>query len=130
MGVNGIIKKFEANKINYLDRDLNASELAWNKHPQFKGVYIKHLVKGQDTNGNLSCHIVKVEPNCAILEHIHEGKIEIHEVIEGSGTCFLSEKEIPYSVGSIALIPADIIHKVVAGNDGIFLLAKFTPALL
>ena len=30
MCINGIIKKFEANKINYLDRDLNASELAWN----------------------------------------------------------------------------------------------------
>lgn len=121
---------FETNMLSFFDRKTQISELNWNKHAKFDGVYIKHLIKGSDTNGTLSCHIVKIEANCTIDEHIHGGKIEVHEVIEGSGTCFLANKLITYSIGSVALMPADVIHKITAGNDGMYILAKFSPALL
>lgn len=121
---------FETNMLSFLDRDTNISELNWNKHPQYVGVYLKHLILGRDTDGTLSCHIVKIDANCTIDNHIHEGKIEIHEVIDGSGSCFLANKIIAYSVGSVALMPADTIHKVAAGNDGLYFLAQFSPALI
>ena len=62
--------------------------------------------------------------------HLHEGKIEIHEVVAGSGKMYLAGREIDYAPGQICLIPANAPHKVVAGKDGMYIFAKFTPALL
>ena len=38
--------------IDHLDRVDRAGDLEWNAHPKFKGVHLKHLVKGADTGGN------------------------------------------------------------------------------
>ncbi|QZY53820.1 cupin domain-containing protein [Crassaminicella profunda] len=124
------IENFEKNKVSYLEKDEQIISLKWHPHPTFEGVYLKHLVQGVETNNQLSCHLVRVDPGCKIDTHIHEGKIEIHEVIQGNGVCLLDKKKIPYSPGSVAVIPADLTHKVVAGDSGIYILAKFTPALL
>jgi quercetin dioxygenase-like cupin family protein len=105
-------------------------DLPWNPHASFKGVYLKHLVVGKDTDHKLSCHIVKIEPGCVLDTHLHDGKIEIHEVVAGSGKMNLDGKEIDYTPGIICIIPANIRHKVVAGKEGMYILAKFTPALL
>ncbi len=43
--------------------------------------------------------------------------------------CSIGEKKLQYLSGTITLIPEDINHKVKAGKDGLFLLAKFVPAL-
>jgi len=104
--------------------------LPWNPHASFKGVYLKHLVVGKDTDNKLSCHIVKIEPQCVLDTHFHDGKIEIHEVVSGSGKMNLDGKEIDYTPGKICIIPANIPHKVVAGKEGMYILAKFTSALL
>jgi mannose-6-phosphate isomerase-like protein (cupin superfamily) len=61
--------------------------------------------------------------------HVHEGKIEIHEVVAGKGKFYLADKETDYFVGKISVIPANTPHKVVAGKEGLYLFAKFTPAL-
>jgi len=37
---------------------------------------------------------------------------------------------IGYTSGKICIIPANISHKVVADKEGMYILAKFTPALL
>ena len=121
---------FESNKISLSGEIRNIGELEWNMHPKFKGVFLKHMVTGIDTNGVLSCHLVKVEPNCEIGEHIHEGKLEIHEVIQGNGTCTLAGNEFPYSGGSVSVLPADVVQKGAAGENGLRILAKFSPALL
>jgi quercetin dioxygenase-like cupin family protein len=116
--------------ITYKDRDEQAELLQWNEHPKFKGVYLKHLVTGRDTDGALSCHMVKIDPNSALEEHIHENQLELHEVIEGAGNFILGDKETRYSPGGMAVIPKGIKHKVIAGEKGLILLAKFCPALL
>ncbi|MBK5721818.1 cupin domain-containing protein [Dysgonomonas sp. Marseille-P4677] len=116
-------------KIHFIDKQIEIDSLVWNTHPTFKGVYLKHLIIGKDTQNKLSCHIVKVEPNCMLDTHLHDGIIEIHEVIEGNGTMYLDGKEINYSKGSICVIPANTLHKVVAGKNGLYLFAKFTSAL-
>jgi quercetin dioxygenase-like cupin family protein len=125
-----ISEKFENGIIVGLSKDIKTGTIDWNEHNLFKGVYLKHLIKGIDTNSSISCHLVNVTPGCSIDTHIHNGKLEIHEVIEGTGVCIIGEKTINYCAGTISLIPADIPHKVTAGNEGIYILAKFSPALL
>ena len=122
--------KFEDGIITTLERTKNIETLEWNDHKSFKGVSLKHLVTGKDTNNQLSCHLVRVDPHCILDTHIHDGILEIHEVIAGFGTLSLDKDQVTYNVGSISVIPANINHKVVAGNEGLYILAKFSPALL
>lgn len=123
------LRKVLSERIYFVNKQINIDTLAWNPHPKFQGVYLKHLILGEETNNRLSCHIVKIEPYCMLDTHSHEGKIEIHEVVGGSGKFYLDGKEIDYSTGKISVIPANTPHKVVAGKDGLFLFAKFTFAL-
>jgi quercetin dioxygenase-like cupin family protein len=116
--------------ITYVYRDDAAGEIPWNQHPKFKGVYLKHLIKGADTDGKLSCHMVKIDPDAILEEHIHENQWELHEVIEGEGKFFLDTKETSYYPGRMGMIPKGINHKVIAGERGMVLLAKFFPALI
>jgi len=104
--------------------------LEWNEHPVFTGVFLKHVIKGEETNNQISCHLVKINPGCEIGLHNHAGKNELHEVIGGEGKCSIKNEEWEYQKGSVGLIPADEDHSVKAGNNGLFLLAKFFPALL
>jgi len=103
--------------------------IEWQKHPKFKGVFTKDLFCGMDSGNNLSAMLVKIEPNCEIGNHFHEGKAELHEVIYGIGDALVNGKSIAYTPGIISLIPADVPHSVKANNSGLILLAKFTPPL-
>jgi mannose-6-phosphate isomerase-like protein (cupin superfamily) len=125
-----LVKKVDEGKIIYLEKEVGAKDLVWNAHPAFKGVSLKHLVKGESTNGKFSCHLVKVESNCEIGEHIHEDKWELHEIINGIGKGILADKEIQYKLGVSVVIPERVKHKVIAGEDDLYLLAKFVPALV
>ena len=109
---------------------IHSEEIDFCPHAKFKGVSLKHLVKGEMTDNQISCHLVKVEPFCTLETHIHENNLEIHEVIYGGGVCEIAENKVDYKVGSIGVIPANTPHKVIAGENGIYILAKFTPALL
>ncbi|NMM65753.1 cupin domain-containing protein [Clostridium sp. P21] len=124
-----IVKVFNGGKVIYQNKEINIEKLEWNKNPN-KGVYLKHIVKGEDTAGKFSCHIVKIESGCEIGQHIHEGNWELHEVIDGEGKCFLEDKEIIYSIGTLSVIPQGIQHKVKAVNGDLYLFAKFIPALV
>ncbi|MDR2038450.1 MAG: AraC family ligand binding domain-containing protein [Bacteroidales bacterium] len=123
------LEKVLSGKVYFKEKHVEVTALAWNPHPTFKGVYLKNLVTGKDTGDQLSCHIVKIEPNYVLDTHLHDGKIEIHEVVGGNGIMYLEDEKIHYSVGRTCVIPANTLHKVVAGKDGLYLLAKFTPAL-
>ncbi len=125
-----ISKDFENGIISGLLCDIETNSLVWNEHNLFKGVFLKHIIKSIDTNGSLSCHLVKINPGCAIDTHAHIGKLEVHEIIDGDGICHIGERTIDYKPGKVTLIPADIPHKVIAGDEGIFLFAKFSPALI
>lgn len=127
---NEIVRKIDEGKIVYLEKEADTKNLGWNAHATFKGVFLKHLVKGEDTGGKFSCHLVKVESNCEIGEHIHKDKWELHEIIDGEGKGILAEKEIPYKPGVSVVIPEGVKHKVIAGEEDLYLLAKFVPALI
>ena len=105
-------------------------DLPWNPHASFKGVSLKHLITSKDTDDKLSYHIVKIEPEAVLDTHQHDGKMEIHQVLSGNGKMYMDGKTIAYSEGTICIIPANTPHKVVAGKDGMYILAVFTPSLL
>lgn len=105
------------------------SDIPWSKHPSFDGVELKHIVTAKETNGQFSYHLVRIAPNKSIKNHIHETQLETHEVIAGSGVCMNEDTAIAYEAGTVSIIPAGIPHEVKAGDNGLYLFAKFIPAL-
>ncbi len=123
-------KEIENGIIKTMEKTLQTEDLAWNKHATCEGVFLKHLVKGESTEGKFSCHLVRVQSGCEISQHIHADNWELHEVIAGTGKGFMQDKEIPYSVGNMIVIPQGLNHRVVAGDEDIYMIAKFIPALV
>jgi quercetin dioxygenase-like cupin family protein len=106
------------------------SQLPWTPHPTFKGVFLKHLVKGADSGGLFSSHLVRVEPAHEIGLHLHEGNYELHEVVAGQGVCQTMGQELAYVPGVSALMPPDVKHRIIASDQGLWIMAKFMPALI
>ncbi|OPX64820.1 cupin domain-containing protein [Methanoregula sp. PtaB.Bin085] len=104
--------------------------LPWNPHPKYAGVFLRHMVTGNDTGGRMSLHHVRIDPGCAIGDHAHNGQVETHDVLEGSGTCTLEGKKIAYVPGVLGVMPADKVHRVDAGEGGLLLLTTFSPPLV
>ena len=90
---------------------------------------MKHIITSKDTDGEYSYHLVRIAPNKRILDHIHETQLETHEVIAGEGTCINDGHELVYEPGIITIMPKAVHHEVHAGKDGLYLFAKFIPAL-
>ena len=104
-------------------------DLAWNKHPTFEGVELKHIITSKETGGTFSYHLVRIAPNKSIKNHIHETQLETHEVIAGHGTCVNDGANLDYAPGVISIMPAKVPHEVNAGEEGLYLFAKFIPVL-
>ena len=111
------------------DATIQADAIDWNPHPDFAGVYLKHLVRGESTNGQLSCHMVRIDPGCTLETHTHATQWELHEVIDGAGLCHLDGSMVRYGAGQMTVIPCGTPHAVTAEGEGLVLLAKFFPAL-
>lgn len=126
---NEVFEKFNEGNLRLPNRDISFSEIAWSKHPVFEGVELKHIIKGQETDGRFSYHLVRIAPNKSIKNHIHEGQLETHEVIAGSGECINDGVKISYEPGVISIMPAKIAHEVNASPEGLYMFAKFFPAL-
>jgi quercetin dioxygenase-like cupin family protein len=120
---------FENGQIGTISEVIKSADKNFSPHPKFKGVSLKNLVTGDMTNNKISCVLVKVEPFCTLDTHVHENNLEIHEVISGNATCYIGENKINYTIGTVGIIPENVSHKVEAGENGVYILAKFTPAL-
>jgi len=121
---------FENGKIHTEGNAVQTISIEYIAHKSFNGVYLKHLVRGEQTKNQLSCHLVKVDPNCVLDEHVHPDHLEIHKVIAGNGTFQMAGKQAEYVAGTVGVIPENTTHKVTAGKDGVYILATFSPALL
>jgi quercetin dioxygenase-like cupin family protein len=126
---NEVFEKFNEGKLSLPGKLVSFNEIAWSKHPTFEGVELKHIITSKDTNGLFSYHLVRIAPNKSIKNHIHETQLETHEVIAGSGECVNDGKTLKYEPGVISIMPAKIPHEVNAGAEGLYLFAKFFPAL-
>lgn len=77
----------------------------------------------------MSLHLVRVEPHCCLETHEHSKNLEIHKVIGGNGSVIIGDSSAEYCVGSVGVIPMGVSHKVTAGENGLYILATFSPAL-
>ena len=130
MKTSDVVRNFENGSLYTI---LNKKELTngeWNPHKKFAGVSLKNLAVSSDSGGRVSCHLVRVEPGCELSLHSHENNLEIHEVISGSGTLKLGGNNYEYRSGSLSVIPDGAEHEVIAGPEGLYILAKFIPALI
>lgn len=130
MGCKSLFEKFdEGGKLLLPGATVAFDEIPWSKHPAFEGVELKHIITSEKTDGQFSFHLVRVAPNKKIGSHIHETQLETHEVISGAGICVNNGEELPYEAGIVSIFPAGVPHEVIAGEDGLYLFAKFMPAL-
>ena len=124
-----IFELFENGKLFFKGETDKIAAMPWNKHAKFEGVELKHIITAKHTDGKFSCHLIKVAPGKKIGLHSHNGQTEIHEVVAGFGKCICEGKELEYVPGSMGFMPAEALHEVTAGQEGIYMLAKFFPAL-
>ncbi len=130
MDFKNLFEKFnEGGKLLLPDTTVTFDSIPWSKHPTFEGVELKHIITSEKTGGQFSFHLVRIAPNKKIGNHIHEKQLETHEVISGAGVCVNDGVELPYEAGTISIFPVGVPHEVIAGDDGLYLFAKFMPAL-
>ncbi len=115
-------------QIHYIDQTSEISGIKWEKHPSFKGVYMKKMITGAETGGLFSALLIKLDPESCLELHCHEEQMELHEVMAGDGTFQLLDKTYDYHLGKFALIPKKKNHMVRAGKSGLTLFAIFFPA--
>lgn len=121
---------FTSGTVACVDGCTDAAALPWNEHPTCAGVRLKHLVRGSETGGRFSAHLVQLDAGAEIDEHVHAASWELHEVVAGGGSCCVDGRDIVYTQGVAAVLPENVAHHVTAGEKGLCLLAKFVPALL
>ncbi|MBR5400760.1 MAG: cupin domain-containing protein [Treponema sp.] len=124
-----LFEKFNNGELRLPEKTILFKEIAWSKHPVFEGVELKHILTSKETGGEYSFHLVRIAPDKTIQNHTHDPQLETHEVIAGYGKCINNGKELIYEPGVISIMPAKIPHEVHAGSDGLYLFAKFIPAL-
>ena len=130
MDYKNLFEKFnEGGKLLLPDATITFDAIPWSKHPTSPGVELKHIITSERTDGEFSYHLVRIAPNKKIGNHIHEKQLETHEVISGTGVCVNDGVELPYKAGVISIFPIGVPHAVIAGDDGLYLFAKFMPAL-
>ena len=130
MDFKNLFEKFDGGgKLLLPDAEISFAAIPWSKHPAFEGVELKHIITSERTGGQFSYHLVRIAPNKKIGSHIHEKQLETHEVISGTGVCVNDGVELPYETGVISIFPIGVPHEVIAGDDGLYLFAKFMPAL-
>ena len=125
-----LFEKFNADgKLLLPEITVKFDDIPWSKHPAFEGVELKHIITAKQTGGLFSFHLVRIAPNKKIGNHVHKEQLETHEVIAGSGTCINNGAEFIYEPGVISIFQKNHPHEVIAGPDGLYLFAKFMPAL-
>ncbi|MCM1245260.1 MAG: cupin domain-containing protein [Roseburia sp.] len=125
-----LFEKFDGEgKLLLPDEEVSFDAIPWSKHPAFDGVELKHIITSEKTGGRFSYHLVRIAPNKKIGDHIHERQLETHEVISGAGVCVNDGVTLPYETGVISIFPIGVPHEVTAGDEGLYLFAKFMPAL-
>lgn len=130
MEFKNLFEKFNSDgKLLLPNTTISFGDIPWSPHPTFEGVELKHIITSQQTNGQFSYHLVKIAPSKKIGNHVHDKQLETHEVISGNGTCLNNSTEIAYAPGVISIFPIGSPHEVIAGSDGLYLFAKFIPAL-
>ncbi len=69
------------------------------------------------------------EPGQEHKLHAHEGMDKIYQVLEGSGTFLLEEREVPMQPGVMLVAPEGVAHGIRnSGSERLVVLAVLAPA--
>lgn len=79
------------------------SNITWDKHPKFDGVFTKNIFVGTESN-NINAMVIRIEPNHETGMHNHEGKYELHKIIDGNGEAIIDNTKVQYLPGVVSLI--------------------------
>ena len=119
-------ENFELGTLKLPNKEIKFDQIEWTKHPVFQGVELKHIITGNETDGQYSYHLVRIEPGKSIKNHVHEKQIETHEVIAGDGYCINNGKKLYYKSGTISIFDMNTPHEVTSGENGLYMFAKFS----
>ena len=124
-----IFDQFDNGKLFLVGKEeIDFASNDWLPHAKFEGVISKPLISGKDTDNVFSYQLVRIEPNMKIGLHAHDTQLETHEVVAGHGVCLFDGKEVEYVPGNIGVMPIGVEHEIIAGDEGLCILAKFIPA--
>ncbi|MCK9593107.1 MAG: cupin domain-containing protein [Methanoregula sp.] len=125
-----LMEIFEQGGVFFPETDTGAVTQPWYSHHACEGVFLKDLVKGKETGGKFSYHIVRVSKDCKVMDHNHETQWEWNLVISGKGIFVIGDKEVTMAPGQTFITPPTIHHTVSAGDEDLSLMALFIPALM
>jgi len=106
---------------------IHASAIPWVPHSRLAGVFLKDLVSSGETHGSFSYHLVRVERQATVPDHLHADQWEWNMILEGSGVFLMGEDEIPVKPGQSYGIPPGVNHTITAGDETLILCAFFFP---
>jgi len=130
MEPNKMAEIFEQGSVFLPHLEIEAVAKPWYSHPASKGVFLKDLVTGKETDGKFSYHLVRVWKDCEVPDHDHETQWEWNLVTSGKGSFVIGDKEVTIAPGQTFVTPPKNHHTVSAGHEDLSLLALFVPALV
>lgn len=104
------------------------STYAFTKHPQYEGVFVKHLFDSGD-NDRLNNLEVQIVPGFEISPHTHENSTEFFYCVCGKGEFLDGEKWEPIQAGDALKAPLGHTHGIRnTGRSALKLFSTFSPA--
>lgn len=87
--------------------------------------HVQRIVTGGE-GGVANVHVVKVTKG---TPHVHQGYDETYYVLSGTGTITLGQETHPLRPGSVAVIPAGVLHSLeaAAGEELEFVIFGLPP---
>jgi mannose-6-phosphate isomerase-like protein (cupin superfamily) len=121
-----VLRMIEAGTIHPSSAAAMASG-AWTTRPGRDGVALRDLAPGAVTDGAFSCHVARMKPGAAVVDHLHDDQWEWNLVLAGSGTLMIGDETVPFRAGDTFVNPPRVLHSVEAGAEEVVLLAVFVP---
>ena len=84
---------------------------------------VQRIVTGGE-GGIANIHVVKITTG---TPHLHQGYDEVYYVLSGLGTISLGQETQPLRPGSVAVIPAGVMHSLEASSELEFVIFGTPP---
>lgn len=115
----------EGRSVPHCESTSNVMRLPYQDRP--RGIRVRSLTGDTDLKNCLGCEWACIEPHGQIEEHYHPRSDSRFYVISGNGHATLAGDTLPLEPGFYGSIASGRWHSLVAGEDGLTLLALQTP---
>jgi mannose-6-phosphate isomerase-like protein (cupin superfamily) len=85
--------------------------------------HVQRIVTGGE-GGVANVHVVKITKG---TPHLHQGYDETYFVLSGTGTIMMGQETHPLRPGSVAVIPAGVLHSLEGSDDFEFVIFGTPP---